>query len=85
MDFIKIDRGNQSLDMCLSSYFTALERPVHSLLVSIFGTLIFPIAALFILTPYFELNGVWFSVIVSCTASAIFTLILYLNLKIKKN
>ena len=73
------------VDMCLSSYFTALERPVHSLLVSIFGTLIFPIAALFILTPYFELNGVWFSVIVSCTASAIFTLILYLNLKIKKN
>jgi len=61
-----------------------LERPIQSLLVSVFGTLIFPIASLFILAPFFQLNGVWFSVIVSCTASAIFTLILYWNLKIEK-
>lgn len=72
------------VDMCLSSYFTALERPIRSLLVSLFGTLIFPIAALFILTPFFELNGVWLSVIASCTVSAIFTLLLYCNLQIKK-
>jgi len=72
------------VDVCLSSYFTALERPIQSLLVSVFGTLIFPIASLFILAPFFQLNGVWFSVIVSCTASAIFTLILYWNLKIEK-
>lgn len=73
------------VDMCLSSYFTALERPLRSLLVSIFGTLVFPIAALFILTPIFELNGVWISVIASCTASAIFTFILYWDLKKEKN
>ena len=73
------------VDMCFSSHFTALERPVRSLLVSIFGTLVFPIVALFILTPFFALNGVWYSVIASCTASAIFTLILYWNLEIRKN
>ena len=73
------------VDMCFSSYFTALERPARSLLTSFFGTLVFPIVALFILTPFLKLNGVWLSVIVSCTASAVFTIILYLTLKINKN
>lgn len=72
------------VDMCLSSYFTALERPARSLMTSFFGTLIFPIAALFILTPALKLNGVWISVIASCTASAIFTVILYLTMKDKR-
>ncbi len=68
-------------DMCFSSYFTALERPARSMLVSFFGTLIFPIVALFVMTPFLELNGVWLSSFVSCTASAVFTLILYSTLK----
>ena len=68
-------------DMCFSSYFTALERPVRSLLTSFFGTLVFPIAALFILTPALKLNGVWLSSLASCTASAIFAAILYLTMK----
>ena len=63
-------------DMFFSSYFTALERPARSMLVSLFGTLIFPIVALFIMTPFLELNGVWLSALVSCTASAVFTIIL---------
>ena len=69
------------VDMCLSSYFTALERPGLSLLTSFFGTLVFPIAALFLLTPYCQLNGVWLSAVTSCTASAVFTVILYLTMK----
>lgn len=64
------------VDMCFSSYFTAVERPVRSLLTSFFGTLVFPIATLFILTPIWQLNGVWLSAVVSCTASAVLTLIL---------
>ena len=70
------------IDMCFSSYFTALERPARSLLTSFFGTLVFPIAALFILTPFLELNGVWLSSVTACTASAIFTILLYLTMKI---
>lgn len=73
------------VDMCFSSYFTALERPARSLLTSFLGTLVFPIAALFILTPSFELNGVWLSSVTSCTASAVLTIILYLTLKINSN
>ena len=66
------------------SYFTALERPARSMLTSFFGTLVFPIGALFILTPYLELNGVWLSALSSCTLSAVFALILYLTLKTDK-
>ncbi|MBQ2708800.1 MAG: hypothetical protein IJF67_11085, partial [Clostridia bacterium] len=72
------------VDMCFSSYFTAIERPARSMLTSFFGTLVFPIGALFILTPFLELNGVWLSALASCTLSAIFTVILYLTLKPEK-
>ena len=71
------------VDMCFSSYFTALERPKRSMLTSFFGTLVFPIAALFILTEFLNLNGVWLSALASCTVSAIFTMILYLSMKSK--
>lgn len=70
------------VDMCLSSYFTALERPARSLLSSLFGTLVFPVAALFALTPVLQLNGVWLSSVMACTASAVFTGILYMTMRI---
>ena len=72
------------VDMCFSSYFTALEKPARSMLTSFFGTLVFPIGALFVLTPCLELNGVWLSALVSCTASAMFTVILYLTMRNQK-
>ena len=71
------------VDMCFSSYFTAVERPARSMLTSFFGTLVFPIAALFVLTHFLELNGVWLSALASCTASAVFTVILYSTIKEK--
>lgn len=72
------------VDMCFSSYFTALERPGRSLLVSFFGTLVFPIGALFLLTPTLKLNGVWLSSVTSCTISAVFTIALYLTMNSTK-
>ena len=72
------------IDMCFSSYFTALERPLRSLITSFFGTLVFPISFLFILTPIWKLNGVWISPLFSCTASGIFTLILAATMKSRK-
>ena len=72
------------VDMCFSSYFTALERPERSMLISLFGTLIFPIAALFLLTPFLKLNGVWLSPLISATASSAFTVFLYATMKTKK-
>ena len=72
------------VDMCYSSYFTALERPGRSLLTSFFGTLVFPIATLFILTSSLGLDGVWLSAVASCTASAVFTLVLALTMKLDR-
>lgn len=71
------------VDMCFSSYFTALERPVRSLLTSFFGTLVFPVAFLFILTPVWQLNGVWLTSVAAGTASAILTIIFALTMKAK--
>ena len=71
------------VDMCFSSYFTALERPGRSLLTSFFGTLVFPIGFLFVLTPFWGLTGVWVNPVISCTASAIATCILYATMKPK--
>lgn len=68
-------------DMCFSSFFTALDRPVRSLLVSFFGTLIFPIACLLLLTPIWRLNGVWLTPAVSGAASGIFTILLTVTMK----
>ena len=69
------------VDMCFSSYFTALERPALSMLVSLFGTLVFPIVSLFVLSPIFELNGVWLSAFLSCSVSAVVTIILAQTMK----
>lgn len=73
------------VDMCFSSYFTALERPVRSLITSFFGTLVFPIAFLFALTPLWKLNGVWLTSVAACTASAILTIILALTMGNKRD
>ena len=72
------------VDMCFSSYFTALERPIRSMLVSFFGTLIFPIVSLFVMTPFLKLNGVWLSSVTSCTISAMFTIVLYRTINFNK-
>ena len=47
------------VDVCVSSYFTALEQPAVSLWLSLLGTLIAPLAALTVLVPWLGLAGVW--------------------------
>lgn len=81
MELFSISYLTGWVDMCFSSYFTALERPVRSLLTSFFGTLVFPIFFLYILTPFFGLNGIWYTAIAACTSSAILTLIFAVTMK----
>lgn len=71
------------IDMCYSSYFTAIDRPVRSFLVSLFGTLVFPVAFLSLLAAIWKLNGVWLASPISAIASGILTLIFAKTLKIK--
>ena len=62
------------IDMCFSSFFTALDCPKQSFLITLFGTLVFPIFFLFVLTEFWQLNGVWMMAPVSATVSAVVTL-----------
>lgn len=74
MNFFAFSYLTGWVDMLYSSYFTATERPIMSLLTSFFGTIVFPIGFLFILTPSRGLDGVWITPILACTASAALTL-----------
>ena len=71
-------------DTCFSSFFTALERPARSLIVSLFGTLIFPVLFLLLLSVRFGLNGVWLAPTVAGFASGILTLGLAVTMKPKR-
>ena len=71
------------IDNCFSSYFTALGRAGRSLLISLFGTLVFPVIYLFILTAIWGLNGVWLMAPVSGATSGVLTLILAKTLKLE--
>ena len=73
------------IDMCFSSLFTSLDQPGKSFIISLFGTLIFPIGSLFIMPLFWELNGVWMMPAVSCTVSGIFTLFVTIFSKPFKN
>ena len=52
-----------------SSFFTALNNGVVSAVISFMRTLVFQCAAVLILPHFFELDGVWFSVIMVETLS----------------
>ncbi|MCI8513428.1 MAG: MATE family efflux transporter [Lachnospiraceae bacterium] len=73
------------IDMCFSSFFTALDKPVCSFTVAFFGTLIFPILFLFILSSIWDLDGIWLMPAISGMASAILTLILFFNISLKNH
>ena len=64
------------VDMCYSSYFTALDRPVLSLLVSLCGTLLFPLAFLVLFTSLWGLTGIWLMVPAAAFASSLLALCL---------
>ena len=69
--------------MCYSSYFTALDRPILSLLVSLCGTLLFPLAFLLFSTLW-GLIGIWLMVPAAALASSLLTLLLAKNIRLPK-
>ncbi|MBR5404288.1 MAG: MATE family efflux transporter [Bacteroidales bacterium] len=71
------------IEMTLAGYLTALEKPWHSLVLSILGTLIFPLIFLAILVPLWGLDGVWMLNVVSGTYSAIVAIVIVKIVKIK--
>ncbi len=69
------------IDSCFSSCFTSLELPMRSLLLSLFGALIFPVVFLFILAPVWHLKGVFLMPFYASAASAVLATGLALTLK----
>ena len=72
------------VDMCLTSYFTALERPARSMLSSFLGTLVFPITSLVIMSSQYGITGVWLSAFLSSVVSAAFSLLLYVTMIVRR-
>lgn len=56
-----------------SSFFTALNNGLISAIISFFRTLLFQTGAVLILPLFFELDGVWYSILVAEVISAILT------------
>ena len=65
-----------------SAFFTALSDGVTSAVIAFLRTLVFQVAAVLILPIFFELDGVWFSIV---AAEIMATVITVLFLAIKKN
>ena len=58
-----------------SSFFTALNNGLISALISFLRTLVFQIAAVFLLPLVFDVDGIWLSVVVAELMAAVFSLI----------
>ena len=66
-----------------SSFFTALNDGLTSALVSFLRTMVFQIAAVLLLPLVWELDGIWYSILVA-EAMAVLTTLLFLILKRKR-
>ena len=47
------------IDGTLSGFMTAVERPLHSITISLLSTFVFPLLFLAVLVPLWQLDGVW--------------------------
>ena len=69
------------VDAALASYFTAIDKPLRSLVVSVFGTFIFPLAFLALLSVPWGLDGVWLMAPAATSSSALLALGCLLTMK----
>ena len=69
------------LNIVIISYFASIAKPIQSFIISISRGLVFVILFAIILSNFFELNGVWFSIPVAETA----TLLIGIGLIVFKN
>lgn len=58
------------------AFFTALNRPIYSLVVSFGNTIIFPLCGIALLVPVFGVNGVWLTPLLAGILSMLVCLML---------
>lgn len=59
MQFFALSYLVSWIERTLSGYMTSLERPWHSLAISLLSTFLFPLLFMTILVPIWQLDGVW--------------------------
>jgi len=60
-----------------SSFFTALNDGLTSALISFLRTMVFQIAAVLIFPIFFELDGIWISIVAAEFVAAVVTVLLF--------
>ena len=58
-----------------SGFFTALNDGITSAIISFLRTLVFQVAAVLLLPVIFDINGIWFSIVVAEVMAVIFSAI----------
>lgn len=71
------------IESTLSEYMTAVEKPLRSLAISLFGTLVFPLFFMSILVPVWGLDGVWILHFVSGIFSAAAAIMIARNVNVQ--
>lgn len=68
----------------LSGYMTAVERPWHSLTISLLATFVYPLICLPVLVPLWRLDGVWILHLVAGILSAITAIVIVRRVHIQE-
>ncbi|MCR4852468.1 MAG: hypothetical protein K5893_02620 [Prevotella sp.] len=71
------------IERTLSGYMTAVERPWHSLAISLLSTFLFPLMCMAILVPLWGLDGVWLLSFVAGVFGAIASILIVRRVRLE--
>lgn len=71
------------IDGTLSGFMTAVERPIHSITISLLSTFVFPLLFLAVLVPIWQLDGVWMLYFVAGIFSAAAAIIIVRRVRLQ--
>ena len=72
------------IDGTLSGFMTAVERPLHSLSISMLSTFFFPLLFMAVLVPLWQLDGVWLLHFVAGIFSAAAAILIVRSVKLQE-
>ena len=71
------------IERTLSGYMTAVERPWHSLAISLLSTFLFPLMCMAVLVPLWSLDGVWLLSFVAGVFGAIASILIVRRVRLE--
>ena len=71
------------IERTLSGYMTAVERPWHSLAISLLGTFLFPLLCMAVLVPLWQLDGIWILQFVAGVFGALAAIVIVRRVRIQ--